>query len=43
MALLCYIHQERLDRLDRLDRLHIAQQYVQGNERRRDIFESFIE
>ena len=36
----CHIHQERLDRLDRQD---IAQQYVQGNERRRDVFWSFSE
>ena len=36
----CHIHQERLDRLDRQD---IAQQYVQGNERRRDVFGSFSE
>lgn len=37
---MCHIHQERLDRLDRQE---IAQQYVQGNERRRDVFGSFIE
>ena len=37
---LCHIHQERLDRLDRQK---IAQQYVQGNERRRDVFGSFSE
>jgi len=36
----CHIHQERLDKLDRQE---IAQQYVQGNERRRDVFESVIE
>ena len=36
----CHIHQERLDRLDRQE---IAQQYVQGNARRRDVFGSFIE
>ncbi len=36
----CHIHQERLDRQDRQE---IAQQYVQGNERRRDVFGSFIE
>ncbi len=36
----CHIHQERLDRLDRQK---IAQQYVQGDERRRDVLGSFIE
>ncbi len=36
----CHIHQERLDRLDGQE---IAQQYVQGNERRRDVFGSFLE
>ena len=36
----CHIHQEWLDRQDRQK---IAQQYVQGNERRRDVFGSFSE
>ena len=36
----CHIHQERIERLDRQA---IAEQYVQGNERRRDVFGSFID
>ncbi|KAK0155291.1 Zinc finger MYM-type protein 1 [Merluccius polli] len=35
----CHIHQERLDSLKKQE---IAQQYVQGVERRRDVFWSFI-
>lgn len=34
----CHIHQERLDNLNRKD---ISQQYVQDNDRRREIFGSF--
>lgn len=34
----CHIHQDMLDKLDRRD---IAQQYLQGNERRRDVFGTF--
>ncbi|XP_061561827.1 BAH and coiled-coil domain-containing protein 1 isoform X3 [Phycodurus eques] len=36
----CHVHHERLDRLDRQE---IAQQYVQGDEWRRDVFGSFVE
>ena len=32
----CHVHQERLDRHE------IVQQYVQGNERRRDVFGSVV-
>lgn len=34
----CHIHQERLDNLNRRD---IAQQYIQGKDRRREVFGSF--
>lgn len=34
----CHIHQ---DRLDKLDRREIAQQYIQGNNRRRDVFGTY--
>ena len=36
----CHIHQDRLDKLDRKD---IAQQFVQGNDRRRLLFGSYME
>ncbi|KAL2101376.1 hypothetical protein ACEWY4_003137 [Coilia grayii] len=35
----CHIHQERLDNLKRRD---IAQTYIQGNDRRREVFGSFL-
>ena len=34
----CHIQNDRLEKLDRKD---IAQQFIQGNERRRDVFGSY--